>query len=550
MKLYFISLFLCCLGSIDVTLGLSKRVHHHPGHPDPQQAGHIFCVDRYCDDHKSSCIMQVDGPHIHGHCAEPPHCDHLQTCTGTMHNGECCCRTPDCVTNYLAAIHTPHQPNVLNCFGSHCNSDHQGCVVSHRPGGSISGWCEDHHHCDNEYWGCIEGNGHLTHHHECCCRDSQCIATLNNAYFPTKAPITNAPVTQAPVTQAPTTAAHATVPVTTKAPTVQITTPTPLYCPVCADDFTADCQRNAMCKANEGCMLQVIAGKLQTGCAEINDCEYHERVGDSICCKDKNCTDYAFRNMHSMSYTCPTCQNTQNPNSCLAHQGKCSYRSKGCMITHNNGGISSGCNSHPTACHMAETTNSVLCNVHPIPFAFQPALQCSFCCHRNASTCILDALGAHDVSTPPPTLGHTAGTTAASCFDIEDATFNCKSFDATYNLCVHSSGLMAQLATTKCRKTCGICGGSGGVVGGSGAAGPTVGVTVRTTTPGATFPTTTQFPCIDHDINNNCALMSSVLCLSQNNHARNYAIANCAKTCNLCKEYHQHLSGLTVPGKR
>ncbi|XP_033725198.1 uncharacterized protein LOC117315159 [Pecten maximus] len=554
MKLFCVTLLLLCTGLIDPALGLSKRVHHHPhpGVPADQLLHHpITCLDKYCDDHRSTCRIHIDGDHIHGDCEEPEHCDHHPQCNPAHHHDhECCCKTTQCVTDFVAGANTP---DTLNCLQVQCDARHQTCVIvnRHGPNTNINGRCEERHRCDDWYWFCVDDHGHVDHHHhECCCTDQQCVSAAlgltNTTTSATKAPATVPPK---PNTATP---AHTPVPTTaspvvqTNAPTTQPTTPIPLYCPVCADDFTADCQSNSMCKANEGCMLQVVAGKLKTGCAEINDCEFHERIGNSICCKDKNCTDVAFRDMHTMSYTCPTCQHSSDPRACMNTQGKCSYLSKGCMITHNSAGISSGCNTHAKACQNAEASNSVLCNVLPIPFAFQPGLQCSFCCHRNESTCIMDALGIHDVSTTqPPTVAHTAGTTASTCFDIEDSTFNCKSFDSTYQLCSHTSGLMAHLAVTKCRKTCGICGGSGGV-------GATVPVTLATTTKAATSQTTTtpKLHCIDHDINNNCVLMSSVLCATQNTHGRNYAIANCAKTCNLCKEYFQHLSGLTIPSGR
>ncbi|XP_060070115.1 uncharacterized protein LOC132550114 [Ylistrum balloti] len=552
---------------------------------------HFSCLGEHCDDHKSACTIHVDREHAHGKCEEPEHCDHHPMCTnGTVsHNYQCCCKTTDCITNFMAGMNTTPSahPDDIDCLGHHC---HQACTI-HVDREHAHGKCEEPEvakpwkrhsiskssnerlqkrlavsyyyfstvtitqcvlteqsptiinvvvrlqiasptswqHCQNEFWGCVDHHGNLANHHECCCMDKNCVDTVLAATMTTTTSTTNAPATTVPATKVPTTKVPTIKPLaTTNVPTVQTTTDIPLYCPVCADDFKADCQSNSRCKANEGCMLQVIGGKLKTGCVEISDCQYHERIGDSICCEDKNCTDVAFRNMHTMAYTCPSCQNSADPKSCLATQGKCSYLSKGCMITQTRAGISSGCNTHSKACQLAAASNSVLCNVHPIPFAFQPGLQCNFCCHRNESTCILDALGIHDVSTVPPTLAHTAGTTAPTCFDIEDPTFNCKSFDTTYHLCAQTSGLMAQLAVTKCRKTCGICGGIHAIF-------------FMKTKANSVLNTTTPLPCIDHDINNNCVIMSSVLCASQNTHAKNYAIANCAKTCNLCKEYHLDL---------
>ncbi|XP_069121435.1 uncharacterized protein [Argopecten irradians] len=557
MKLLYCTLFFYCIVLINATDVLTKKAHRHPpGAADPNFHHHMTCVDKHCDDHHSTCRMHLDPNHMHGECTEPDHCDRMPACNETNHHDhECCCKTTQCVTDLLAASHI--QMDTVDCLGAMCDLKHQTCVFETRDHHARQGWCEDRHKCDHEYWLCADRHGHLTNHHECCCLDKNCITTVLGITT-TAAPVpttarqhhthhSHAPTTALPHhTNAPTTG----VPVVhTNAPTVRTSTSAPLYCPVCTDDFIADCQSNTMCKGTEGCLLQITAGKLKTGCAEIHDCEYHERIGDGICCKDKNCTDVAFRNMHTLSYTCPSCQQASDPKACLASQTKCSYLSKGCMITSNMGGVSSGCNTHAKACQTAEASNSVLCNVNPIPFAFQPNLQCSFCCHRNESTCLLDALGIHDATTIlPPTAAHTAGTTASSCHNIEDATFNCTEFDQTFQLCSHTSGLMAHLSVTKCRKTCGLCGAAPGATApsvGVSSAGP---VTAATTTKSVTAQTTkaAQFPCIDHDINNNCAMMSSVLCATQNTHGKNYAIANCAKTCNLCKEYFRKYKSVEV----
>ncbi|OWF39476.1 hypothetical protein KP79_PYT03690 [Mizuhopecten yessoensis] len=418
----------------------------------------------------------------------------------------------------------------------------------------------------------------------------------------TSAPLTNAPTTKvdAVTTDATTSASNTTteyqisittVPIVTDSSTTA--TPNVLHCPTCTDDFVADCQQNAECTADEACMLQVTEGQLQTGCVEITDCEYNARIGTSICCKDKNCTDNAFRNFHDFIFTCPTCQNTPDPKSCMDTQWKCAYMNKGCMISLTTRGFTSGCNTNGTDCHQAQAANSALCNINPIPFGFNPDLQCSFCCHQNENTCIVNALGIHEITTPPEVTGSAVG---SACFDIDDDTFNCKMFNTTYDLCAQTSGLLGHLVVTKCRKTCGVC--TDGSLTTEGVSVATTGISVTnegvsvamTTTSGSvttesvsvamtttndslttegvnvTMPTTsgsvttegvamttvsspqptTPMPCIDHDVNNNCDLMRDVLCHANDPHIMNYAVATCAETCDLCAEYLQHLSGLVV----
>ncbi|OWF39478.1 hypothetical protein KP79_PYT03692 [Mizuhopecten yessoensis] len=600
--------------------------HVLPVNPFANLGAGITCGPDICSTAEEPfCVIHHGGFECDHHCDE----HHMCEPTPPMHNGnvaDCCCKDQACVdfitSNYhveMAGVKCPDCPNVQHneCHGDlhHRCPPHELCKVKTNDMGILSTNCQRNDDCLREQLAGVFGPDA---NDQFCCATQTCILNAKRQALG----ITTTATTVVP-TPAQTNAQMAsTQPLPTATP-LPTTTAKPLHCPVCTDAFTGDCPRNALCASDEGCLLVVTAGKLQTGCKEISDCKYHERIGDSVCCTDKNCTDNAFKQMNDMAFTCPTCEHTQDPQSCMNTQGKCSYLSKGCMITHSQSGLSSGCNTHKTHCQRAEDLNSVLCNVHPIPFAYSPGLQCSFCCHKNDSTCVLDALGIHDV-TPPPTSDPAAGTSAL-CADHEDASFSCKTYDTQFGLCSSSSPLMVQLVNTKCRKTCGQCPAAVTVAITTGSpiqcvdkVGTCSGmasflctstdpssqtyanencaktcnlcVTIPTTTvipcvdvdstcagmasflcsstdpvsqayakshcaktcnqcTTAQSPTTTLVPvqCVDHDLNNNCVTMANALCTSQEPHVKNFAIATCAKTCNLCTEYNQHLAGLTLP---
>ncbi|XP_060070114.1 uncharacterized protein LOC132550113 [Ylistrum balloti] len=555
--------------------------------------GGIECGADICNTHEEPhCVLHHQTFKCDHHCDEHHLCDNeVPDPHGDI--PDCCCKDQACVdfvkstTNtHLEGVKCPDCPDVQKnqCHGDlhHRCAPDEMCEVITNGNGIASTRCQHEPDCIRE-----QHLGTLTDpRSKFCCRTQTCINSVFQNPMGTTTTMTASSTTNKFIST-----------------TVPPSTAKPLYCPVCSDAFTGNCTQSA-CASNEGCMLTVTHGQLRTGCEEITNCQYHERIGDAVCCTDKNCTDIAFQKMLSSSFTCPICINAQDPHACMRMQGKCSYLSKGCMITHSQGGISSGCNAHSKHCEIAQAANSPLCNVNPIPFTYSPGLQCSFCCHNNDSTCILNAFGVHDV-TPSPTTG-ISGKSFSSCVDHEDSTFSCKDFDKTYNMCSSAVPFMVHLVGTKCQKTCGRCPGSGPLLQcedkvsacpvmasslcsltdpasqqyANENCAKTCNLCAATamTTPvpcvdkdnncagmaGFLCPSTdsqsldyakehcaktcnhcaTSSPlptvsaqCIDHDLYNNCATLGNQLCNSQEIHVKNFAIASCAKTCNLCTEY-------------
>ncbi|XP_033725225.1 mucin-5AC-like [Pecten maximus] len=119
----------------------------------------------------------------------------------------------------------------------------------------------------------------------------------------------------------------------------------------------------------------------------------------------------------------------------------------------------------------------------------------------------------------PSTIITTAAPTVPPCVDKDSTCPGLASF-----LCSSKEPVSQAYAKESCAKTCNLC--------------------LATT---ATTPPRPSVPCEDHALNNICASMTNVLCTSQDAHTKNYAIANCAKTCNLCTEYFQQLSASALP---
>ncbi|XP_033725189.1 uncharacterized protein LOC117315150 [Pecten maximus] len=591
----------CCCHTQDCIDNFNH--HHAPVTMDPfaNLGVQLVCGADICSTPEEPfCVLHHQAFECDHHCDEHHMCrqEHLDP-HGNL--PDCCCKTQACIdfvnSTYhvkLSGVKCPDCPNVQHndCHGDphHRCTPHELCKAIVDSNGIVSTRCEKKVDCLREQMGNVFTSSDRK---QVCCDTQTCLNQAHNAM--------SATTTAAP-TSAATPASSPAASLTTNMPT---TTATPFYCPVCTDAFNGNCSQNAICAPNEGCMLLVNAGKLQTGCIELTDCKYHERIGDSVCCTDKNCTDHAFKRMTSASFTCPTCQSAQDPLSCMNLQQKCSYLSKGCMVTHSQSGLSSGCSTHTKHCEVAEAANSLLCHVHPIPFSYSPGLQCSFCCHNNDSTCMIDALGIHDV-TPAPTAG------TSGCVDHDDATFSCTDYDRLYGMCSSTDPMMMHLVDTKCRKTCGKCPVSAfQCVDKIGTCAGMASFLCSSTDPSSqtyarencaktcnlcvTATTTTAAPCVDtdntcsgmasflclsadpvsqeyakehcaktcnlcgasstpsptecvdHDLNSNCQTLANSLCTSQDSHVRNFAIASCAKTCNLCTEYIQHLAGLTVP---
>ncbi|XP_069121440.1 uncharacterized protein [Argopecten irradians] len=483
-----------CLDSIN---------HHQEQHttqdPFATLGVQMVCGPDICNTREEPyCVLKHHQFHCDHHCDQAHLCQNQHPDPGGNFP-DCCCTDQACVDHVLNTTHVeihgircPDCPNVQNneCHGDphHRCSPHEMCKAIVDKNGVKSTHCQQINGCLLEQIGSIFSSS--TEKRVCC--DTQ-LCLYNAAYS------MNSTTTTAPSTTAAPAVSHAT--------TLPTTTPTPLYCPNCGDAFTGNCTQNSKCASNEGCMLLVNNGKLQTGCVEINDCQYHERIGDSVCCTDKNCTDRAFQLMKSTSFFCPSCVNTKDPASCMNMQTKCSYLSKGCMVTQSQLGVSSGCSIQSKHCATAEAANSPLCHAHPIPFSFSPGLQCSFCCHNNDSTCIVDALGVHDV-TPAPTHGTGQSATptsttvtgnTGSCVDHDDASFSCQDYNTHYQMCSSTDPMMKHLVDTKCQKTCGKC-------------------------PAA----------LCEDKIGTCAGMASFLCAATDPTEQEYAQKNCAKTCNHC----------------
>ncbi|VDI48209.1 Hypothetical predicted protein [Mytilus galloprovincialis] len=120
---------------------------------------------------------------------------------------------------------------------------------------------------------------------------------------------------------------------------------------------------------------------------------------------------------------------------------------------------------------------------------------------------------------PTVTTSTTQAPVVTSCVDNEDTTFNCKTYQDNYAMCQATTGTLKTIASNRCQKYCGLCGSN--------------------TAPPApsTTASTAQTTCIDHEVKCSDQAYINIICSSSHQATKDYAIAICPKSCNLCTEH-------------
>lgn len=310
-----------------------------------------------------------------------------------------------------------------------------------------------------------------------------------------------------------------------------------LRCKQCHDLKTNDCQGDQVCQIGEVCMVNAIDQRVESRCTKQADCHAqhdHHSHKLTVCCDSLDCAQKAIGAVKHVNVVPST---TVSSSTCSDNEDahfKCSDYIRDFDV-----------------CNQITKTSKMIANTR---------------CQKSCGLC------PGQVSS------------VSVCSDHEDGNFSCADYIRDFNICQQVNGTGYSLATTKCQKSCGLCPGNGlvqtTVPVGTPPSGPTASVAPAIAQTTTQSPTTTQAPtkfqthtqaptnsqttiqtstniaattavvthppCVDHDVQNSCTAYSFYFCAATSGQARDFAVSNCAKTCNLCYEYFASLTNSTL----
>lgn len=471
--------------------------HHHHLNLPPVGA----CFGSHCDNHHHNCEVSHDktGAFV-GKCIDDNHC--VSLCTDPHPASPCCCPDQACVDavrngNVVLTAHTG-SVSCPNCHNFHdcdmqlhqCHPDQFCLIQTHGQNGKSK--CANAHECDHAK---AEATKHPDQTAVCCADDNCTLAEIQ--------PYTSG-------------------------------MPHTLLCKTCHDLLTNQCEGDHMCHHEEVCMINHIEQRVETRCQKKPECEHrlhdiaHDPNAMTVCCETSHCAHFAFQSAQFIYIgtisSAPGASTAATSSNSMVSSSVAPVVSGGCSDIEDSTFLCANYIRDFDICNQVTGTGATLAST-----------RCKMSC------------GLCSVTSTTPT-----------CTDNEDSSFQCANYIRDFDICHQTSGVGFTLATTRCQKSCGLCSASSllltqpstqilqsttstqaptinlaAVAGTATQAQPGVTPTANlTTTAAGTNP-----PCVDHDVKNSCTAYSFYFCGATSGAARDFAVANCAKSCNLCNEY-------------
>lgn len=448
------------------------------------------------------------------------------------------------VSAFLANIKPIHK-----CGEHHCDNHNRYCRVRHIPSFANIFDCVDE-------MGCSKACGSPDDPTGCCCLDQPCVDTFRHNQ-------SNGVTYYGHIDTGP------------------------LSCLNCHDIGHCDMTLHHCHEDHDVCMIRQTEhpNVVEAKCIKKDECNRHWRDDarqhnrpEPSCCVDNNCTYSSLQHYKTGTYHglhCPLCYDMLGKD-CFGdfacHHGEV------CMIRHIDQRVETRCIQDKACQHF----------VHEM---FEHPERLTICCHDlHCSHATFSQLklvnigsGISGTNSNTMTLAPTKQSSfigSSICTDNEDATFKCADYVRAFDICNKVNGTGLVLATKRCQKTCGLCQVAPLSIAYTNTAATQAPSTITTVQPTTTttfvqtsaaststiqHPTSIQSPttgatstglassganqtCVDHDVNNGCAAYIFYFCPAKSGYAKDFAIRNCAKTCNRCDEYYALLQSQTQSG--
>lgn len=517
----------------------------------------------YCHHDEDVCMfIEHSENSIEAKCISAHNCEHAKGSGHHHHNHAVCCYNNNCTYNQdqiyrkrmqttINAKHlttkatTPNRhttvvkettaaPHVL-CDNIHdlahheinlvsCLHDVDICMFYEHHTGTVEAKCVSADDCEH-----TKNSGH---HKITCCKNNTCTNVMVQYYKNKFATTTTLkPTTRGtPITTGSLTTETLTTPITNSSH-LSATTTTRLLCESCYDIANCFQHKNHHCSHDEVCMFRRYDNTVMIHCEKREECfrlknETNAVTNATDCCSDQQCIE----NLHAhytkgefATFPCRHCHDLLQDD--CGHTRRC-HSNEVCMIRHIDQRVETKC------------IEKEVCDFHLRHDAKDP---------NKFSICCGDVGCSQNAYNQSKYVIVQNGATEGFCEDTNNGPFSCADYVKDFDICKQKAGNGLSLATTICRHTCGLCPDQVTPSGQPTEVPYVLSTDLTNTTQlnesssNSTTDSVTNPPCIDHDEKNICNAYGFYFCASTNGPGREFAVLNCAKTCNLCFEYYASL---------